>query len=227
MADVHDGHRARLRARFLQEGLDGFTEVQILELMLFYAVPRKDTNPIAHRLLDRFGSLADVLDAPAAELEKTEGVSSATAALLHLFPAVARQYEISRSAAVTVLDTTEKAGTWLLPRFAGERDEVVYLLCLDARCRVLACRQLFRGGFSAAAVSARKIVETALSVNAAAVILSHNHTSGIALPSREDVDATHALQKALQAVDIMLLDHIVVADGDYVSMADSGILRES
>lgn len=225
-AALHEGHRDRLRARFLREGLDGFTDVQILELILFYAVVRQDTNTLAHRLLDRFGSLADVLDAPVEALEQVEGMTENRAALLHLFPAVDRQYRIARAAQITVLDTTQKVGAWLLPRFAGERNEVVYLLCLDAACRVLSCRLLFRGGFSAAAVSVRKIMEEVLAVNAAAVILAHNHTSGIALPSREDEAVTRSLLQALSSMDVQLLDHIVVAGDDFVSMAESGFSFE-
>ena len=222
----HAGHRERLKNRFLETGLDSFHAVNTLELILFFAVPRKDTNPIAHRLLDHFGSLAGVLDAPVEELMKIDGITKNAAVLLHLFPQTARQYEISRTADLKILDTTDKAGRYLLPRYTGERSEVVYLLCLDAKCRVLDCRLLFRGGFSSAAASVRKIIETALAVNAYAVILSHNHTSGIAQPSMEDEQTTRALEQALHAVDILLVDHIIVADGDYFSMADAGFFKQ-
>lgn len=225
MAELHEGHRDRLKARFRATGLDGFHEVNILELLLFYAIPRRDTNPIAHRLLDRFGTLAGVLDAPVEELMKVEGVGENAALLLHLVPQTARQYQVSRNAGVCILDTTTKAGNYLAPYFFGERDEVVYLLCLDAKCKVLDCRLLFRGGINSAAVSVRKIVETAIACNATSVVLAHNHTSGIALPSREDEATTRAIQRALDAVDILLADHIVVADGDFVSMADSGFFN--
>jgi DNA repair protein RadC len=194
----------------------------MLELLLFYAIPRKDTNPLAHRLLQRFGSLAGVLDAPLDELRKVDGVGENAATLLKLVPQLAQQYEISKNDGVKILDTTTKAGNYLVPYFFGERDEVVYLLCLDAKCKVLACRELFRGGITSATVSARKIVEMAIGCNATSVVLAHNHPSGVALPSREDEAATRSIQRALDAVDILLADHIVVADGDFVSMADNG-----
>ena len=218
----HDGHRQRLRQRFLRAGLDDFHEINILELILFYAIPRVDTNPIAHRLLDRFGSLAGVLDAPAEELVKVEGIGENAALLLTLFPQVSRKYCIQRASPGRILSSTDKCGEYLVPYFFGERHEVVYLLCLDAKCKVLDCRMLFRGGVNSAGVSVRKIVETALACNATSVVLAHNHTSGIALPSAEDEATTLTLRRALDAVGILLADHIIVADDDFVSMADNG-----
>ncbi len=226
MASIHDGHRERLKERFLQTGLEGFNEVNTLELLLFFSIPRRDTNPVAHALLDRFQTLAGVLDAPIEELRQVKGVGDSTAMLLKLVPQLARQYQMSRSSVQYVLDTTTKAGDYLVPYFFGERDEVVYLLCLDAMCRVLGCRKLFSGGLNAASVSPRKIVEAAIACNATSVVLAHNHTSGVALPSKEDENVTRVLYRALDAVDILLADHIIVADDDFVSMADNGFFEE-
>ncbi|MDR1158912.1 MAG: DNA repair protein RadC [Oscillospiraceae bacterium] len=224
MNSPHAGHRERLRGRFLSEGLDGFDEHNVLELLLFYAVPRGDVNPLAHRLIDAFGSLAGVLDAPVEALCRVEGMGVRTAALLSMMPALFRRYQISGRADGVCLDTAEKAGAYLLPRFVGRRNECVYLLCLDAKGKPVCCRQLFEGSVNAAQVGARRVVETALSVNAAGVILAHNHLSGIALPSPEDEETTRRLQGALDAVGIPLIDHIIVADEDYVSLAQSGLL---
>ena len=221
--NVHGGHRARLREQFLRSGLDSMSDVQVLELLLFFAIPRRDTNPIAHRLLERFGSLSAVFEAPVTELSRVEGVGESAALLLNLVPQAARRHLIDRAKFEQVLDTTEKCGRYLLPFFHGERDEVVYLLCLDAKCKVLDCRMLFRGGVNTAGVSVRKIVEAALTYNATSVVLAHNHVSGIALPSREDEATTRQIRTALDAVGILLADHIVVADDDFVSMADNGL----
>lgn len=222
---MHTGHRARLKAQFLQSGLDALTDIQVLELLLFYANPRRDTNPIAHRLLNQFGSLSAVLDAPPELLGKVNGVGENAALLLHLVPCVCRRYLIDRASYEQVLDSTEKAGAFLVPYFFGARDEMVYLLCLDAKCKVLDCRMLSVGGVNTASVSVRKIVEAALACNATSVVLAHNHTSGIALPSREDEATTRQIRTALDAVGILLADHIIVADDDFVSMADSGFFR--
>lgn len=221
--NIHSGHRARLREQFLRAGLDSMSDVQVLELLLFFAIPRRDTNPIAHRLLERFGSLAAVFEAPVTEISRVEGVGESAALLLSLVPQSARRHLIDRAKFEQVLDTTEKCGRYLLPFFHGERDEVVYLLCLDAKCKVLDCRLLFRGGVNTAGVSVRKIVEAALTYNATSVVLAHNHVSGIALPSREDEATTRQIRTALDAVGILLADHIVVADDDFVSMADNGL----
>ena len=224
-ATLHTGHRARLKAQFLQTGLDAFTDIQVLELLLFYANPRQDTNPIAHRLLNQFGTLSAVLDAPVELLESVKGVGENAALLLHLIPCVCRRYLIDRASYEQILDSTEKAGAFLVPYFFGARDEMVYLLCLDAKCKVLDCRMLSVGGVNTAAVSVRKIVEAALACNATSVVLAHNHTSGIALPSKEDEATTRQIRTALDAVGILLVDHIIVADDDFVSMADSGFFR--
>lgn len=224
--NMHSGHRDRLRQQFLRAGLDSMSDIQVLELFLFYAIGRRDTNPVAHRLLERFGSLSAVFEAPVNELCKIDGIGENAAILLSLVPQTARRHMIDRARLEQVLDTTEKAGQYLLPFFHGERDEVVYLLCLDAKCKVLDCRLLFRGGVNTAGVSVRKIVEAALAYNATSVVLAHNHISGIALPSKEDEATTAQIRTALDAVGILLADHIVVADDDFVSMADNGTLSQ-
>lgn len=222
---IHDGHRQRLKERFLQEGLDNFSDVQVLELLLFYCIPRQDTNPIAHRLLDHFGSLSQVLDAPVAELEKVSGVGRSAATLLSLTTAVGRYYQMDRVQNVTILHTIEKCGEYLVPFFYGRRNETVFLLCLDAKCKVLCCKEMGEGSVNSAGVPIRRIVETALGANATSVVLAHNHPSGLALPSGEDIVATRRVAAALNAVEIALVDHIIVADDDFVSAAQSGLYR--
>jgi DNA repair protein RadC len=223
--DIHEGHRDRMKKRFLQHGLENFDDHNVLELLLFYAQPRGDVNPTAHALLDRLGSLAAVFDAPIDELTKIPGIGETTAIFIKLIPQVSRRYLMSRSSYDNILNSTQKAGEYLLPRFYAERDEIVYMVCLDAKCKVLNCKLLFRGGVNSANVSIRKIVENALLYNSTSVIIAHNHTSGIALPSQEDKATTRRIQEALRAVDVILADHIVVADDDYVSMADNGFFR--
>jgi DNA repair protein RadC len=222
---THDGHRQRLKNRFRQEGLDKFDEHQVLELLLFYAIPQKDTNDLAHHLVEHFGSLSQVLEAPVEELEKISGVGPNVSTLLSLTAALARYYMVNRGAHSAVLTTTEMCGDYLLPHFVGRRNETVFLLCLDAKCKVLGCKEVGEGSVNSASVPIRRIVEIALGMNATTVVLAHNHPSGLALPSGEDVQTTRRLALALDTVDITLADHIVVADDDYVSMAQSGLYR--
>lgn len=222
---IHDGHREKKRQQFLQHGLDSFADHEVLELLLFYAIPRKDTNPIAHALMDRFGSLDAVLAAPVEELCRVKGVGESAAALLKLIPQVYRRSRIAAAERERVLNSSQRAGDYLLELFTGETAEVLYELCLDRKGKLLACRRVGEGGVSSINVDLRKIVENALLTGASGVILSHNHPSGIALPSADDCAATVRVKEALKTVGLVLVDHIVVADGDYVSMADSGQLR--
>ncbi|MBQ9837898.1 MAG: DNA repair protein RadC [Oscillospiraceae bacterium] len=218
-------HRQRVKDRFRKEGLDQFDEKHVLELLLFYSIPRIDTKPIAERLLRHFGSLSQVMEATADELMKVEGVGENTATFLHLTTAVGRYYMVNRSTNPTIVNTTEKCGQYLMSHFFGRRNETVFLLCLDAKCKVLCCREIGEGSINSAGIPVRRVVETALGVNATTVVLAHNHPSGLAFPSHDDVVTTQRIAKALEAVEIVLADHIVVADDDFVSLVQSGYYR--
>lgn len=223
---IHQGHRRRLLDRYQKTGLRGFSDVEILELLLAYAIPRRDTNPIAHRLLDRFSGLDHVLEAPEELLTQVEGVTARAAMLLTMIPAVWGRYDQSRWDRGIYLSRTEDYGAALLPHFRGVRDEQVWLLCMDAKCKFLQCVQLCHGSVGSTNLSVRRVVETALGVNASMVVLAHNHPTGLATPSREDVESTRTLRSALQMVDVVLVDHLIVADEDFVSLRDSGLMRE-
>lgn len=220
---LHDGHRQRLIQRFLEEDLDNFEPHNVLELLLFYAIPRKDTNELAHVLIDTFGSLKGVFDAPYEELIKVAGIGPNTAALLKLVPSLTRTYYSSDARSV-ILDTSEKSGEYFLPYYIGQTEEVVRLACLDAGGKVISNQILHRGSANAAEVNIRKIVNIALRNNAMGVILAHNHPGGLPLPSEEDVATTKSIREALMPMGILLMDHIIVAGQDYVSMARSGII---
>lgn len=221
---VHEGHRERMRRQMKTSGMDSLSDVQVLEVALYYAIARRDTNEIAHALLRRFGSLSGVLEAPRAELLKIDGVGESAADLLLLFIQMERRHLMDRAGRETSLDTTYKCAQYLMPRFIGEQEEVVYLLCLDAKCKALDCSLIHRGAVNMTAISVRKIVKAALDHNATSVVVAHNHPSGLALPSREDRATTLALKAALDAVDVVLVDHVIVADEDFVSLADDGLL---
>ena len=221
---VHEGHRERMRRQMKTSGMDSLSDVQVLEVALYYAIARRDTNEIAHALLRRFGSLSGVLEAPRAELLKIDGVGESAADLLLLFIQMERRHLMDRAGRETILDTTCKCAQYLMPRFIGEQEEVVYLLCLDAKCKALDCSLIHRGAVNMTAISVRKIVKAALDHNATSVVVAHNHPSGLALPSREDRATTLALKAALDAVDVVLVDHVIVADEDFVALADDGLL---
>ena len=219
---IHDGHRQRMKERFSQEGMDHFSEFEALEILLYYAIPRKDTNPIAHGLINHFGSLAQVLDASVEELEQVSGISHNVAVLLKLVTEMGRLYMVKRAEDTKILKTITDCGEYLKSYFFGRVNETVYLLCLDAKCKVIGCRKVGEGSVNSANVPIRRIVEMALAANATSVVLAHNHPSGVAVPSDEDIATTKRVAAALSMVDVILVDHIVVADDDFVSMVHSG-----
>ena len=219
---IHDGHRMRLKQRFWNEGLDHFSDHQVLELLLFYAISRGDVNGIAHDLIATFGSLNQVLDASVEDLKKVKGIGDHAATLLSLVTHLCRYYQVDSAQRSSVLSSLDACAAYLIPRFFGRSRETVFALCLDAKCKVLGCKEVGEGSVNAASISIREVVQTALSCNATSVVLAHNHPSGVALPSQEDIATTRRLYAALNAVEVHLVDHIVVADGDYVSMVQSG-----
>ena len=221
---IHDGHRDKMRQRFLKGGLESFADHEALELLLYFAIPRRDTNPIAHALMERYGSLSAVLAAPMEDLQKVDGIGESAATLLPLVPQLAKRARLAESGQDTVLNTADRAGAYLLERFSGEKNEVVYQLCLDRKGKLLACKKLGEGGVSNADLNIRVLMKNAILTSASAVILAHNHPSGVALPSGEDYAATERAQKALATIGVALTDHIIVADEDFVSMSDSGYL---
>lgn len=222
---IHDGHRQRMLQRFRTEGLDNFDPIQVLELLLFFAVPRRDTNEMAHHLIDRFGSVSRVMDASVAELQKVPGVGENAATFLHLVKEAGRYYQVDSARKGVQIRDTEDCGRYLLPYFIGRQTETVFLLCLNANCNVICCREVGEGELNSAVISPRTVVEIALAEKASTVVLAHNHPSGVALPSKEDVLTTRRLAAALATVEVVLFDHLVIADDDYVSMAQSGFYR--
>ena len=223
---IHAGHRQRLKERFLKEGLDNFEEHQVLELLLFYGIPQRDTNEVAHELIRKFGSLSKVLEATPEELSQVKYVGENVTTLFRLVTEVCRYYQVNSAMREKILATIYDCGRYLVPFFYGRKHETVFLLCLDAKCKVLACEKVGQGSINSASISIRQIVETALKCNASAVMLAHNHPSGLAIPSGEDIQTTRRVAMALDAVEIELVDHIVVADNDWVSLAQSGLYRQ-
>lgn len=225
MENIHRGHREKMRQRFLKGGLEHFADHEALELLLYYAIPRQDTNPIAHRLMDRYGSLLAVLSAPVEDIKRVEGVGESAAVLLRLAGQIGGKARLAEAARSHPLTTVEAVGAYLLDCFAGETHEVVYQLCLDRKCKLLACKRLGEGGIASSGLDIRKMMENAILTAASTVILAHNHPSGVALPSDDDCAATVAARKALETIGVTLADHIIVADEDFVSMAQSGFFE--
>lgn len=225
-SNPHENHRQRMKSRFLKDGGSSFSEHELLEMLAYSTIKRKNTNEMAHALLKRFGSFAGVFDAPFEELKKVAGVGDETAFLIKLIGAITRAYYNNSQEVGTVLDTSEKIGNYIKPRFTGLTNEVVYLICLDNRCKVLLCEEIFKGSVNKSPVIIRTIAEIALRVFATSVVVVHNHPKGFALPSADDVTTTLQIYQAMKTLDIQLIDHIIVSGNDFVSLADSGYFLE-
>ena len=214
-----------MRRRFLKGGLESFADHEALELLLYYAIPRRDTNPVAHALMERYGSLSAVLAAPVEDLKQVAGIGESAAILLKLPLQICGKAKMADVEQETVLSSVERVGAYLLDRFAGESNEVIYQLCLDRKGKLLACKRIGEGGVSDAEMNLRRMVENAVLTKASGVILAHNHPGGLPLPSEEDVATTKSIRDALMPMGILLMDHIIVSDGDFVSMNQSGFFR--
>jgi DNA repair protein RadC len=223
--NIHAGHRQRMKTRFRQNGERAFDDCQLLELLLFYSIPQRDTNVIAHELMNQFHSLSGVLDATVEDLMTVRGVSEHTALLIHLLPQFARRYRQARTRMDQRVTSTLEAGALLEPYFYGARNEMVYMLSVDARGRVLGIDLLGEGSANFCALDIRLVTETALRRRAQGVVLSHCHVTGSCTPSQDDRTTTEYCMKVLNGVDVALLDHLVFADGDYTSMLQNGMLR--
>lgn len=215
-----------MKDEFVANGLSGLMDHRVLELLLFYAIPQGDVNPLAHRLLAHFGSLSDLFHATHEQLVKVDGVGENTAVLIRLIPAVAARYLEDRGKVGERLLSSCQFGEELFPLFFGQRNELAYLLCMDGGSRLIVTRKLGEGITGSVQITARKVLETALSCNASRVVLAHNHLSGVALWSDADLDTTLRLKRVLREAGIELVDHCIFADDDMVSMADSGVLRD-
>ena len=221
----HDGHRKRMRERVLQGGLNSMPDHELLEVLLFYVQPRRNCNDIAHRLLDRFGSLRGVLEADPRSLQSVEGIGPQSAAFLHLLPELTRRYHRDTLHGRTKTVNNETAARALLfPVYFGLRVEKIVVLTLDSRLKLIRMNEMSEGTSFSATLDMRRIAEWVVSQNASAVILAHNHVSGPAEPSNEDLNATRQLQSMLRPLNTTLADHFIFAGDEVYSMAAHGLL---
>ncbi len=220
--NVHQGHRGRVRNKFLLNGLDSFEKHEILEFLLFYCVPMKNTSILAHKLIDSFGSLSAVFDAPFDALVDF-GLTETQATFLKLIPDISRVYIDDKHNSSDKVVNYDTLGDLILRKFIGRESENVLLMLLDAKGKEVFCGIVSKGSINNTNLPVRKIVDFALRYNAKSAIIAHNHPSGVALPSVDDLEATTNVKNALNLIGVRLLDHYIVADNDCVSLAQSKI----
>lgn len=211
---IHSGHRQRLKDRFLREGLDGFEKHNVLELLLFYAIPQRDTNPIAHALLNKFGTLSGVFEASIEELCTVDGISDHTATFLKLIPSVWRRAS-GEVRSDKCYDSLYKIGELLLNRYAGLTVETVMLVLLDNSWHILDIVKLAEGSVNQVRMDTRKLIEHAIRTNASMAVLAHNHPNGTLIPSTEDIVTTTEVANAFRAIRVEFLEHLLIANGRY------------
>ena len=228
LGELHQGHRQRLKQRFLEEGLESFEPHQILELLLFYALPRGDTNPLAHRLLNRFGSLEQVFLATPEQLMTIEGVSEHTAILLGLYLPTVHHFAPQRlmQEPPLRLNTPKATHEALAPLFLGRHIELAYVVCLNSADEVIDIILMGHGSEASVVFSCRKLLEAVLPSHAVRIILAHNHPTGACLPSSADVSSTQKILKALTYADIALSDHLIFDSlGNHFSMEQNRLIH--
>jgi len=221
---LHKGHRQRVKTRYLAEGLDAFEDHQVLEMLLFYCIPMRDTNELAHRMIREFGSLSGLFEADPEDICKRCGVSENTAILVSMVPSLARRYLKGKWGNKPVLNSSAKAGEYAVSLFAGRIYEAFFVICLDTQNRVNYAALVHEGTINEAPVYPRLIVETVLRHQANSVILAHNHPGGSLAPSNADIEITKKIAAAIEAISVKVIDHIIVAGDKYYSFAERGLL---
>ena len=219
--NIHSGHRERMREKYKTAGLDTFSSHEVLELLLFYANKRGDTNPVAHRLIERFGSLPAVLEAEYEDLKKIDGIGDTAATLITFMPQLFRRYTSEKTEKIKTVSNFQDLKNYLMPRFYGMNIERVALLCLDSQGRINNFVFASEGSLKLAQIDMRKIAQLALQNNAESIILAHNHPGGVASPSRSDIETTSVLVKSMGLINVHVADHVIISDEDVFSMASS------
>ena len=221
MENLHEGHRKRLKEKFLRNGLDGFEEHEILELVLFFGIQRVNTNGIAHQMISKYNNLAGVFNAPFEELKSFKGITDNAATLLKLIPQLLRAYSVELND-ISIMDNMQNVADYFISEYIGVVEEEVKVCCLDNKLKIISCSTISKGTVSSAPVNVRKIVEAAFRSNSSVVMIAHNHPGGEAIPSAADISITRQLIRTLSKIDISLIDHIIIGGSQAISMKNLG-----
>lgn len=218
-SNPHKNHRARVRSMIRKAGVESIPDINLLEYLLFYSISRKDTNEIAHRLLDAFGSLNGVFNAGYDRLLEVEGMGESSALLISMIPGICKRYIESGESKRINLSEPEDAVNYIKTRFYGIKTEVFYMICLDALGNLINCCKLGEGITGTVLIDKRITLETAFRNNADTVIFAHNHPNGVAAPSKDDIDMTGEFSAIFRNMGIRFVDHIIVAGDDTLRLS--------
>ena len=215
---MHSGHRERVKQKFVLCGDAAFSDHELLEQLLFYSIPRQNTNDIAHRLIERFGSLKGVTEAKLEELITVEGVGRNTAILIKTAFAISTRSKNNTADKRTHFKSLNDIQRYFLDVFSNDSYESVYLLMLNHNFKYLDCKKLCDGDRDYSSVKMDEIVKAVINVNAKYIVLAHNHPSGSTRASCEDIDVTLRVQECLKHIKVSLLDHFIIANGTVSSI---------
>ncbi len=217
--NIHAGHRQRMRDKFFQQGIDAFQDHEILEMLLYYALPQRNTNDIAHGLIEHFGSFSSVLEADVEALVAQPYITENVAFLIKIMLPVYNRYIKSVTEQKKKFENTDEIVTYLRSKYIGNTHESVYALFFDAENNLIVCKKLNDGDISSSFFDLRKLAAAVLEAKAVTVIISHNHPHGVALPSRDDVAITQKAFDLLKSLKVRLSDHIILTETAHFSMA--------
>ena len=223
---IHENHRARMQERVAHNGMESLAEHEVLEYMLYLAIPRQDTNPLAHRLIDHFGSFCRVMEATPQELMQVKGVGPRSAQLISDIMEFGRYYAVKKRKKQATLDATANAIEYIKPLFLGLQNEVLYIILMDDSCHPLYDLKAAEGVPNHVSIDTRKLLRDVARTNGTCAILAHNHPTGLPLPSQKDIMTTLAVMRTLSQLGVPVLDHIIVAGEDACSMAQRGCMPE-
>lgn len=225
MGTVHNGHRDRMRARYLQEGADAFANHELLEMLLYGTIPRGDTNEMAHHLLDEFGSISNLIEADPYEIAKIKGIGLKSGVFLSLLHELVLRYEREKLVRKPALMSLERSVDYCMSLLAMRQEEEFYVICMDGRRKILHTAKMAKGSVNEVMVNPRLVVEKVFRYKATGVLFCHNHPRGNVRPSREDMELTMRLKNMLEPLGIQVADHIIIGENQYFSFFENGLLK--
>lgn len=219
--NCHKDHRKRMRTRLLNSDRDTFEDHEILEMLLYYSVPRKDTNALAHTLLDRFGSFRGIIEADPKELMSIPMIAEHSVVFFSLISEFMRRYLCEEENNAVKYDTIEKIGEYFIKKYIGVNTETVYVMLLDNSLRLVECKKVHEGSVNSAGFDIRKIYQYATAKNVPNIVLAHNHPGGVAVPTSDDINSTVILVQGCEILGLNILEHIVVAGDKYIPIMNT------
>lgn len=219
--NVHKGHREKVKQRYYESGLNSMPDHNILEMLLFFGIPQKDTNPIAHELMTTFGSFSGVLEASYKDLRNVKGMTENAACLLSMILPTYKRYVADIHKKKRKFDTPEQMADFLRPLYLDTPNERIYAMCFDQHNNLIACRVVSDGDIDSSYLDVRQLASIVLEVKAKKVVISHNHPNGTLRPSSDDCKITETARDLLALLKVQLVDHIIITDESYVSMVKS------